>query len=179
MTGLGGNDVLLGGNGADTLLGGDGNDWLGGGAGNDRLEGGNHSDILVGGLGVDVIGVSECRRWRRHLDWRSHQLRLQQDGDRRPHHRLATKASFTAGVSSIGTGFTSGGVTYKLNTTTVFDDDVTDTSSAAPASTGSSPTSNPPPPSASKTPTTPVPKPVRWWIFRGKLASNARFECCA
>ncbi len=58
MTGLGGNDVLLGGNGADTLLGGDGNDWLGGGAGNDRLEGGNHSDILVGGLGVDIIGTS-------------------------------------------------------------------------------------------------------------------------
>jgi Ca2+-binding RTX toxin-like protein len=127
MTGLGGNDVLLGGNGKDTLIGGDGNDWLGGGAGNDRLEGGNHADILVGGLGVDIIGTSGTDSGDDIVIGG----RTNYDSNKTAIDALitawATKASFTAGVSSIGTGFTSGGVTYKLNTTTVFDDDVTDT----------------------------------------------------
>jgi hypothetical protein len=127
MQGLDGNDILLGGNGLDSLSGGNGNDWLGGGAGNDILQGGNHSDILVGGLGIDQVGTNGSDvgddiliSGRNNYD--SNQTAIDAFID-----KWANKASFTAGVQALRDGFTVSGVTYKLNTTTVFDDDVTDT----------------------------------------------------
>ncbi|MCD6619972.1 calcium-binding protein [Aeromonas veronii] len=72
LSGLGGNDLILGGDGNDTLFGdagddnligdagndklyGDaGNDTLNGGAGNDLLEGGDGNDVLDGGTGNDT-----------------------------------------------------------------------------------------------------------------------------
>lgn len=53
IIGLGGNDVLIGGNQGDCLVGGDGNDILYGGAGNDVLVGGAGADLLVGWTGND------------------------------------------------------------------------------------------------------------------------------
>jgi Ca2+-binding RTX toxin-like protein len=55
LSGLGGNDVLLGGVGNDTLRGGDGADVLYGDQGNDTLFGGKGGDLLVGGDGADVF----------------------------------------------------------------------------------------------------------------------------
>ncbi|MGN5222264.1 calcium-binding protein [Aeromonas veronii] len=73
LSGLGGNDLILGGDGNDTLsgdagddnligdagndklYGGEGNDSVNGGAGNDLLEGGDGNDVLDGGTGNDVV----------------------------------------------------------------------------------------------------------------------------
>ncbi|UCE30224.1 MAG: hypothetical protein JSW68_08980, partial [Burkholderiales bacterium] len=54
VDGLGGDDILLGGDGPDLLLGGIGDDALYGGAGADRLAGGIGDDLLAGGPGVDT-----------------------------------------------------------------------------------------------------------------------------
>jgi Ca2+-binding RTX toxin-like protein len=55
MSGLGGNDHLIGGEGDDSLYGGDGSDVLEGGLGNDYLDGGAGSDFLSGGEGNDTL----------------------------------------------------------------------------------------------------------------------------
>jgi Ca2+-binding RTX toxin-like protein len=55
MSGLGGNDHLIGGDGNDSLYGGDGSDVLEGGLGNDLLVGGAGSDFLSGGEGNDTL----------------------------------------------------------------------------------------------------------------------------
>lgn len=55
MDGLGGNDVLTGGNGIDVMTGGQGNDKLNGNAGADQLDGGDGFDTLNGGSGDDAL----------------------------------------------------------------------------------------------------------------------------
>ena len=55
MSGLGGNDHLIGGDGDDILSGDDGSDVLEGGLGNDLLSGGAGSDFLSGGAGNDTL----------------------------------------------------------------------------------------------------------------------------
>jgi Ca2+-binding RTX toxin-like protein len=126
LIGLDGNDVLLGGSGADVLEGGSGNDWLGGGNGNDILRGGLGSDILVGGDGIDTMnstgedgGDDIIIGARTSYDNNKTAIDLLIA-------RWATKTSFTNGINDLTTGFTSGGVTYRLTTATVSDDDDTD-----------------------------------------------------
>ena len=62
--GLGGDDVIYGGNSGDCLVGGDGNDRLYGGTAKDILIGDNGDDQLDGGNGKDYLdggdGVDEC-----------------------------------------------------------------------------------------------------------------------
>lgn len=55
VTGLDGNDSIIGGDGNDSVLGGAGNDFLEGGAGSDTLYGGLGQDTLVGGAGGDFL----------------------------------------------------------------------------------------------------------------------------
>lgn len=55
IAGLGGNDVLHGGEGDDQLYGGDGNDELYGSKGDDLLQGGEGEDVLLGGEGDDLL----------------------------------------------------------------------------------------------------------------------------
>ncbi len=64
LSGLGGNDVLIGGTAADTLLGGanadsligaGGNDSLDGEGGNDTIVSGDGRDTLIGGSGSDIL----------------------------------------------------------------------------------------------------------------------------
>jgi len=55
LSGLGGNDYLIGNIGSDTFYGNDGNDSLYGGSGNDVLYGGSGNDTLNAGDGVDVL----------------------------------------------------------------------------------------------------------------------------
>jgi Ca2+-binding RTX toxin-like protein len=126
LIGLDGNDVLLGGSGADVLEGGSGNDWLGGGNGNDVLRGGLGSDILVGGDGVDTMnsagqdgGDDIIIGARTSYDSNKTAIDLLIA-------RWATKTSFASGIDDLTTGFTSGGVNYRLTTATVSDDDDTD-----------------------------------------------------
>jgi Ca2+-binding RTX toxin-like protein len=60
ISGLGGNDTLVGGDGNDTINGGADNDFLIGSAGNDVLEGSGDNvglDTFAGGAGDDVYGV--------------------------------------------------------------------------------------------------------------------------
>jgi trimeric autotransporter adhesin len=57
LKGDAGDDMLLGGGGEDRLEGGAGDDELNGGDGNDRLEGGAGADILAGGTGDDAYHV--------------------------------------------------------------------------------------------------------------------------
>ncbi len=71
IVGLGGDDILTGGDGNDTLFGGHGggiftpnpisggDDLLIGGAGDDSLDGGNGADTLDGGAGNDVLNGGE------------------------------------------------------------------------------------------------------------------------
>ena len=55
ISGLGGDDLLVGHAGAIILNGGAGNDYLDGGAGNDTLNGGSGNDTLDGGTGNDTL----------------------------------------------------------------------------------------------------------------------------
>ena len=55
LTGNGGNDVITGGDGDDTITGSLGNDQLDGGAGNDNLFGNAGLDELFGGVGNDGL----------------------------------------------------------------------------------------------------------------------------
>ena len=55
ITGIAGNDTLLGSMGNDTLNGGAGNDTLKGGAGNDVMTGGTGNDTLNGDAGNDTL----------------------------------------------------------------------------------------------------------------------------
>ncbi len=55
LSGLGGSDTLDGGAGNDKLDGGDGGDWLLGGDGDDKLFGGASDDILNSGIGNDEL----------------------------------------------------------------------------------------------------------------------------
>ena len=55
ISGLGGNDVILGADDNDFLDGGDGNDRVIGFGGNDVLNGGAGTDYITGGLGDDAI----------------------------------------------------------------------------------------------------------------------------
>lgn len=55
ISGLGGNDAIVGDAGNDTLDGGTGNDAIVGGAGNDTLDGGEGNDLLSGGDGNDSL----------------------------------------------------------------------------------------------------------------------------
>lgn len=55
QTGLGGNDILIGGNNNDRLIGNDGDDVLVGNDRNDRLFGNDGADQLFGGAGRDVL----------------------------------------------------------------------------------------------------------------------------
>jgi Ca2+-binding RTX toxin-like protein len=57
LKGLGGTDVLYGGNLSDSLEGGEGRDTLIGGAGDDTLDGGGQKDQMYGGTGNDVYYV--------------------------------------------------------------------------------------------------------------------------
>ena len=89
ICGLGGNDMIRGGNGNDVLVGGagddlisggTGNDVLYGGAGNDRLQGDTGADAVYGGPGRDTIwawdgtpdrlngGTGIDRAWKDKLD---------------------------------------------------------------------------------------------------------------
>ncbi len=52
IMGLGGDDVIYGGNSKDCLVGGDGND---------RLYGGNAKDILLGGAGDDYLNGERAK----------------------------------------------------------------------------------------------------------------------
>ncbi|MDY0307766.1 MAG: calcium-binding protein, partial [Desulfovibrionaceae bacterium] len=54
LSGLLGDDTLIGGNGNDTLIGGAGNDLLQGGAGDDLIHAGA-GDAVNGGAGMDVL----------------------------------------------------------------------------------------------------------------------------
>ncbi|MEZ2904231.1 Ig-like domain-containing protein [Acinetobacter terrestris] len=58
--GLGGNDLIQGGNANDILYGGSGNDTIVGGAGNDLIVGGQGNDIMTGGEGSDIF------RWEKN-----------------------------------------------------------------------------------------------------------------
>ena len=58
LNGGAGNDILGGGSGNDTLNGGSGNDYLDGGAGNDTLDGGSGNDTLDGGDGDDTASYA-------------------------------------------------------------------------------------------------------------------------
>ena len=60
LSGLGGNDTLVGYNAADSLFGGDGNDSLSGLGGNDYLEGGTGNDTMSGGTGHDTYVVDSA-----------------------------------------------------------------------------------------------------------------------
>lgn len=55
LSGLGGNDTLLGGLGRDFLYGGDGADSLDGEGGSDRVYGGAGADTIIGGAGWDNL----------------------------------------------------------------------------------------------------------------------------
>jgi len=55
LNGLGGNDLLVGGNGDDVLNGGSGQDRIIGSGGNDSIQGGGDGDFLYGGAGSDTI----------------------------------------------------------------------------------------------------------------------------
>ena len=55
LSGLGGNDLLIGSIGRDILSGGEGDDELCGGLGDDELFGGDGSDTLIGGPGSDLL----------------------------------------------------------------------------------------------------------------------------
>ena len=59
MNGLGGDDLLDGGDAKDFLYGGDGADTLIGGAGGDLLDGGAGVDQMAGGLGDDTYVVDD------------------------------------------------------------------------------------------------------------------------
>ena len=59
LSGLGGNDTLIGTEQADELSGGGGSDVLFGKGGNDSLYGGAGADSLDGGLGLDIAGFSD------------------------------------------------------------------------------------------------------------------------
>ncbi len=59
LSGLAGNDSLLGGNFGDTLDGGSGNDTLEGGGGNDTLNGGLDDDEMKGGEGSDTYLIAK------------------------------------------------------------------------------------------------------------------------
>ena len=54
LVGLGGNDIIIGGEGADNLYGGAGDDYLDGQAGNDILDGWTGDDKLIGGFNDDT-----------------------------------------------------------------------------------------------------------------------------
>ena len=58
LSGMGGDDLLIGGNLDDTLDGGAGNDYLSGHGGRNLLIGGSGQDSLNGGLGIDTIDYS-------------------------------------------------------------------------------------------------------------------------
>ena len=58
LNGGAGNDILGGGSGNDTLNGGSGNDYLDGSAGNDTLHGGSGNDTLDGGDGDDTASYA-------------------------------------------------------------------------------------------------------------------------
>jgi Ca2+-binding RTX toxin-like protein len=60
LSGLAGNDQLVGGGAADTLLGGAGSDSLTGNAGVDMLDGGTGADVMAGGQGDDTCVVDEA-----------------------------------------------------------------------------------------------------------------------
>ena len=71
--GLGGNDVLTGGNGNDVICGGAGNDTLtcdngddvlSGGFGNDTLNGANGEDTLIGGPDTEKPGTDVLTQGR-------------------------------------------------------------------------------------------------------------------
>ena len=55
ISGLGGDDYIIGGLGDDTLLGGLGNDTIMGGAGADIINGGDGEDVIKGGMGADLL----------------------------------------------------------------------------------------------------------------------------
>jgi Ca2+-binding RTX toxin-like protein len=55
LSGLGGNDLVIGSIGRDILSGGEGDDELCGGLGDDELFGGDGSDTLIGGPGSDLL----------------------------------------------------------------------------------------------------------------------------
>lgn len=60
MSGLAGNDTLIGGLGDDSLVGGEGNDSLVGGAGKDTYEVNSENDMVVEALngGTDLVRVA-------------------------------------------------------------------------------------------------------------------------
>jgi Ca2+-binding RTX toxin-like protein len=55
VNGLGGNDVMFGGNKTDVLVGGGGDDVMFGGGGDDGLFGGQGNDTMFGGSGEDIM----------------------------------------------------------------------------------------------------------------------------
>jgi Ca2+-binding RTX toxin-like protein len=55
VNGLGGNDVMFGGNKTDVLVGGSGDDVMLGGGGDDGLFGGQGNDLMFGGKGADNL----------------------------------------------------------------------------------------------------------------------------
>jgi Ca2+-binding RTX toxin-like protein len=59
LRGLGGNDVVTGGDHSDWLRGDAGDDVLNGGDGDDRLDGGTGADSMVGGAGNDIYYVDD------------------------------------------------------------------------------------------------------------------------
>jgi|TARA_B100000749_G_C18263213_1_gene397229 Ca2+-binding RTX toxin-like protein len=55
ILGLGGKDILIGGQGNDTILGGPGEDFIFGRGGRDFLNGGSERDLLFGSDGGDIL----------------------------------------------------------------------------------------------------------------------------
>jgi hypothetical protein len=116
--------LLFGGDGNDTVKGGSGNNILVGGAGNDSLTGGSGRDLLIGGAGADTLtgngdddiliaGTTDYDANAAAL------FALMKEWGR-------TDESYSTRVNHLLNGIVSGGVTYKLNPSTVHTDTAID-----------------------------------------------------
>src|SRR5262249_26697297 len=116
--------LLFGGDGNDTIKGGNGNNILVGGAGNDSLIGGSGRDLLIGGTGADTLtgnGDDDIL------------IAGTTDDDANAAALFAvmkewgrTDESYSTRVNHLLNGIVSGGVTYKLNPSTVHTDTAID-----------------------------------------------------
>ncbi|MCA9126093.1 MAG: hypothetical protein KDB22_03370 [Planctomycetales bacterium] len=118
------NDILIGSDANNVLLGMDGNDVIVGLGGDDILDGGAGQDILIGGLGVDLLqgGGGDDLIIANRTTYDTNLTALQAFGSEWTNAAL----TYEARVDRIRTGVGPNG-TYRLNTSTVFDDAAVDT----------------------------------------------------
>ncbi|WP_165224841.1 choice-of-anchor Q domain-containing protein [Aquisphaera insulae] len=116
--------LLFGGDGNDTLWAGGGDSVLVGGAGDDDLVGGLGRDLLIGGTGADLLADrgDDDILIAGTTDYDAGEIALA---------ALAAEwgradLKYAARVARIGGGFTSGGVTYRLDASTVHTDTAID-----------------------------------------------------